>query len=641
MKNTFLSLVLASVFIVVLLAGLTSAAVLTIANTSAITSTINHGGEITIPLNVTYTGDSADIAIVWSGTPTNVDWTFPTLTTINKDQSVITSVKFKVPLYYSSGLISANLHADGTGSADQDLAFLINVNTSKSLTVSDSTISSSANSTTITIKNEGNTALSNIALNATGDFTVSFSSGTITIANNNISSLAPGASGTVTITIDRNDDEILSGNVVVTATASDGTTKDTGTISLASNYCQYSNLGTDLSLDVELNNQKGFGDDDAWYPFDEIQADITVENNGDYKISGIVVEWGLYNAETNEWIIDDKESKFSLKDGASKDLSVSFKLDEKLDKLLDGDFKFYVRATGEFDDSDSSNDNQKTCVETSDSVDVTLEEFVILDNIELGETASCGSELHITANAWNIGEDDLSDVSVLVYNQELGINQNIIIGDIDSLDKEKLDATIKIPENAVEKSYNIQFKVYDEDNDLFQNENDDDALFTIPLAISGSCSTASNSSSRAVVSATLQSGGKAGKELVIKSTITNTGTKLATYTLNAANYADWANSAELDTNLLNLDAGATKNVLITFDVKKDVSGEKSFDMEVISGNALVLKQPVSVTIEKSGGFLAGITGNVLGGNGYLWLIGALNVILVIIIILVALRIAKS
>ena len=50
-------------------------------------------------------------------------------------------------------------------------------------------------------------------------------------------------------------------------------------------------------------------------------------------------------------------------------------------------------------------------------------------------------------------------------------------------------------------------------------------------------------------------------------------------------------------------------------------------------------QPVSVAIEERSG-LFGLTGLVTSGNAYLWGIGALNVILVIIIIIVAVRVAR-
>jgi len=54
----------------------------------------------------------------------------------------------------------------------------------------------------------------------------------------------------------------------------------------------------------------------------------------------------------------------------------------------------------------------------------------------------------------------------------------------------------------------------------------------------------------------------------------------------------------------------------------------------------LVRQPVSVTIAESKGFL-GITGNVFaGGNSLIWGIGLLNLILVIVIIVVAVRIAR-
>ena len=89
--------------------------------------------------------------------------------------------------------------------------------------------------------------------------------------------------------------------------------------------------------------------------------------------------------------------------------------------------------------------------------------------------------------------------------------------------------------------------------------------------------------------------------------------------------------------------GKSKDVLMTFNVNKDVSGDKLFNIDVLSEGESVLKQSVSITIEKASGFnLSGITGNIISeGNWYLWGIGALNVLLVIIIILVAIKVAKK
>ena len=45
---------------------------------------------------------------------------------------------------------------------------------------------------------------------------------------------------------------------------------------------------------------------------------------------------------------------------------------------------------------------------------------------------------------------------------------------------------------------------------------------------------------KASVTAVLESGGEAGKVLVVRATITNTGKKTAYYSLNVAGYTGWA-----------------------------------------------------------------------------------------------------
>ncbi len=92
-----------------------------------------------------------------------------------------------------------------------------------------------------------------------------------------------------------------------------------------------------------------------------------------------------------------------------------------------------------------------------------------------------------------------------------------------------------------------------------------------------------------------------------------------------------------DQNILVLNAGQSRDVLFTFDVKKDASGSQTFFIELVSDSD-VTKQPVSVNIEASRPFL-GITGFAIE-NASLWGLGILNVILIVIIIIVAVRIAR-
>ena len=402
---------------------------------------------------------------------------------------------------------------------------------------------------------------------------------------------------------------------------------------------EFTNPNGNLKIDsVDLSVEKGFGSDNEWYPLDEITAKIDVSNNGDEKVKSIEVQWGLYDTENGKWITSKgKEDSFSLSSGDDKIITVNFKLDKlsRIDTENTGNYKFYAWATGK--------DEAVNGVEISDynSEDITLNiesDFVVLDNIQIPESASCNEQIQIIADIWNIGSDSQDNVYVIISSQELNLNQEIPIGDIDSFEDGKLDARITIPKDAEEKYSTLKFSVYNEDDEVYQNSNDDESVFSFPIQIKG-CLIASPVS----VSANLESGGKAGEEMVVKATIVNNGNTLATYNLQAKGYENWASLKSTNPQSVILSAGESKEVLLAFNVDEGVSGENTFSLDVLSDGKLVTEQPVSVTIEGSSGLpFSGILGNVLGGgNNLLWGIGALNVILVIIIIFMALRVAKK
>ncbi len=426
------------------------------------------------------------------------------------------------------------------------------------------------------------------------------------------------------------------------ASSSSDTDTETVTIYFETPFCEYENPG-ELNIYIDdISVEGGFGDDEEyWYPFDEIEIDLVIEP-GDYDIENIEVKWELYT-ESGGKIDDGKESDFDLDwDDDDEELIIKFKLDNKLSKLKGEDkLVFYVKAEGKIDDNDAGSDNKKeTCEWDSEEVElITNDNFVILDDFQFPEVVSCGSDIQITADVWNIGDDEQDDVYVLVYNQELELfEEEIEIGDIDDFDDKELVFEFQIPEDAKEKWYTLEFTVYDDGNDIYENDNDDEAEFTISFKVEGSCVV----EPQVVVSASLESGGNAGEELVIKATVTNTGSKLVTYELNPIDYADWATLISVEPSSVILSAGESKDVLVTFDVNKDVSGDKLFNIELLLEDEQVIKQPVSVTIEESDSGFGFITGNIISeSNWYLWGIGALNVILIVVIILVALRVAKK
>jgi len=406
----------------------------------------------------------------------------------------------------------------------------------------------------------------------------------------------------------------------------------------SSGFCEYENKGNLKTTIRDIKVTAGFGEDDEWYIFDSIEVEVRIENNGNEDIDNVVIEWGLYNTQSKEWTIEvDEEDDFDLREDDEETITITFKLDDKLDEDLEdlekGTYILYVRATGEIADGTYEGDN--TCSSDSESASLVLEkDFVVISNIKVPELVQCNSEVTVSADVWNIGSKDQNDVYVNVYNKELGFDQDVKIGDIDSFDNSDLNFVLKLPEDISEKKYYLTLTVYDEDDDVYENGNDDKAIFTVPLNVQGGCFSA-----RASITAVLESGGEAGKLMVVKATITNTGTKTSTYSLNVAGYAGWATSATIDKPSLTLSPGQSENVMLNLEVKKDALGGNLFNIEIVSGNQLIVTQPVQVDITKR---KWGITGNLFSGdNKYIWGIGLLNLVLIILIIIIAIRIARK
>lgn len=467
---------------------------------------------------------------------------------------------------------------------------------------------------TLTALNTGE----NISLSATLSSIPSTYSGTITA---NITATASGGSPTETLPI-----------LITVTSATEPVT------------CEYGNTHDNLRVKkIEFTNngfsETDFGKDDEWFPIDEVTVEMTIENKGNEKIEDIEVEWGLYDPSADQWVIElDAEDEFDLKSDKDELITIDFTLDDvdvDLEDLEEGTYVFYVKATGY--DNEFEED---ICDLESEEAEIIIEtDFVVLNEVSLPETTSCGSDALVSANVWNVGEDDQEGVYVNIYNKELKIDQDVEIGDVDAFSYEKLDATIAIPANALAKTYGLVFSVYDEDEDVYQNDYDDeDSVFTIPFKVTctGEETSETGEALKTVVSASLESGGKAGQELVVKATITNLEDKSVTYTVSASGYTVWASSSKIDQSTFILASGESKSVLFTFNVKDDVQGEQTFGIDILSGGKLVTSQPVLVEIEKKG-----FSFSQFGESNYIWAIALINVLLVVVIIIVAIKVMKK
>ena len=452
---------------------------------------------------------------------------------------------------------------------------------------------------------------------------------------------------TVTVTYDAsnfNFELAQSYSTIVTVTEQDDTTNTANaTVDFAPiTFCEdCKNNGRLEITDVDVNVIQGFGDDDEyWYAFDEIEVELEIENTGNWDIDNIEIEWELYTTSGRK-VMDDTLNDFNLKDGKDEKIIFTFTLDEDLDDFDGEDAILYVRAKGDIDDNDAGvYDGEETCDSREVNAEViTNDDFVILNDfkingVELNDWVFeeydllCGQEVVLTADAWNIGSDDQEEVSIQIYNKELGINEIVELGDIDAFENTEFSVSLMIPKEVQAKWYNLELGVYDEDNDLFENSQDDLSEFNALFKLDGACGF-----SEPTVTAELLTEAKENSEMTIKVTIKNTGSTDVSYHLNAAGFAEWATLIEISEEDVNIASGQTKEVLFKFDTTKESAGERFFNIEVLSDNQLVTSQPVVVSIEGSDNVFK----DFLNNNWKLLVIGLVNLILIIAIIIVAVR----
>lgn len=398
-----------------------------------------------------------------------------------------------------------------------------------------------------------------------------------------------------------------------------------------------------LEVDIQDISVDGFGEDDEfWYLFDEIEVEVEITNkNDDEKIKDIEIEWGLYSESADEWVIElDEEDEIDLKKDSEDTITFTFQLDDDMDVDIEdiegGDLTLYVVAKGE----EQEEPEFDVCASDSQTVELrTEDDFIILNNIRFTESVTCGETVEVTADVWNIGEGDQEDVYVVIDNDDLGLNnKRIDIGDVDALDREKLEFTFELPEDA-EESYQLKFTVYDEDDDVFENDEDDKAEFNKRLEVSdrSSCKVPET----IAMTASIESEAVAGKEMVIKATLTNIGDEERTYQVILTGYDSWASLDSYSPTTVTLGAGESQDITVTMVPNKDAAGDNEFIVQTVySGN--IEEQKISVPVEASRSWLTGgAIGSAFGDNWFVWMIAALNVILVILIIIVAIRVARK
>jgi len=361
------------------------------------------------------------------------------------------------------------------------------------------------------------------------------------------------------------------------------------------NFCEYTNDG-DLSVKIDSVDNLGIGDDETWYPLDQINVDLEIKNKGSDDVDNIEVEWGLYDESAGEWIIEiQNEDEIDVNEDDSEIVSFSIDIEDDLEvdmsDLEDGEYTLYVRATGIVNDDNETT----TCGSASDTIEIRVEkDYVMANDIKITGTPLCGSVLQLSADISNIGSDDQNDVTVEILSTEFGINEIIEMGDIDAFDSKSLSLEFQVPEGIAEKSYRISLKVYDEDEDIYENSDNDEASFYTSIDVSGNCIV----TPKANVLASLESGGKPGQEMQIKASVSNTGSVQDTFTIEAADYSSWAELVSIEPANVVVAKGASKDVILTFNVNSDATDKQTFNIILTDSKGASITQPIAVAVSQ-------------------------------------------
>jgi len=423
------------------------------------------------------------------------------------------------------------------------------------------------------------------------------------------------------------------------------------TQSVAFNYiksfCRSGDVGTNLSLGTVSVKNLGAGKNTDWKLLDRITVDVDVRNEGDNNMGSVYARLALLDSSgkdvtSNLNFVNTDEDEISIGtiDHGKKERA-SFEFDVSPD-FTDDTYKLVVKAYSK----KSGLSEDLLCVDTSSDLSDTYFDSIAISkesdkakrigftNIKLSsDKATCGDAVTLTADAVNVGDTDEDQVKIDLTSADLGLTQSVELkGGLSQGDSSGVQFSFIVPQNLQDKAYKLELSAdYDYRSGVYRQSlnNPED----VPLTIFG-CSVVNTptSSSGALVTATLASDAKAGQPLTVNVNLKNTGSSSANFVVDATGYDSWASKATLSDRIVTLAAGESKDITVTLNVNSGVSGSQTFNVMTVAGQSTSSKT-VSVNV-------AAVEGVSLGGNTLLWVIGAINLILVIVIIIVAVRVSR-
>ena len=586
-----------------------SAASLAIAPLSYPQNVSHNAGSFTVTFELNNTGTADNNVDFSSSSVTGISGatiTRPNVSIAQNERKVLTAtINFPA---YQTGTITTNITADDEG-AGTPKTFIVTTNilSSSALSIVKVRDLSAFQNGSINITNTGNSLISNI--------NVSVSSSTsmpISISSNNFA-LNPGSSKIVDLNLTDSSD-LAFGNNALTITAKDMASSQFSTLSitLSKSFCEYGPAGNNLTMDIDVESS---GDDDEeWMPLDKITIDVDVENKGNDKVEDIFVKMALFDSTGRDVSgdldfsnTDEEEIKLGdLKEDDSETVTFEFRVPADLD---DGDYRLAIKAYGDdvgerYECLDSSTDFGESTYQT---IKINKEDdegkYIAFENIKTSPSEpTCGDLVTLTADAYNVGDEEQDQVRVRLENTKLGLKLNTEIKkNMDPGDKQTVTFTFALPSNVEAGTYSLELNAdydYDEDDDSYDETTDDTTYVRFPVL---SCKLGSSliTGNIAAINALMGSDeAKAGKTIAVKTTITNLANESRTFAIDATDFESWAALDSISSRLVTLASGASSEVSISLKIKEDISGRQTFNIKAQSADKLTTRQ-VAVNVEES------------------------------------------
>jgi hypothetical protein len=635
------SLPLLALLSAIFLVGFASAAVLEISGVSY-SSTASHNSDVSVTFSVAYSGADSSASINFSGSTTNIGtWkTLPSIEVVENDSVAHSlSAVLNIPAH-ASGTVTATLLADSLNTTASDTETLtITITSAPALEITSKTDLTKTQNGTINITNTGNAALSDIHLSASGDFNVSFSSNDI--------SLSAGASTTVNVNALDSLDDLDLGPHTVSILASDSSAhaNDTFDYTLYGDFCSDGEINASKVGITDINDNSDVSDEWSWKPLDDIEIEVEIENNvGDDE--DFVVELALYDTEDHEYVEldgdDTLQQDISIDEDDSDKVTFNFQLPAEVEDS-NGRYVLYIKAYVDGDEDRYCNSEAAEDISSSaNGIEINKKSNdVVLDDISAPELVTAGETVVVHATAFNIGTKDEDKVAVGLSNSKLGLDLESAPSGIDAGESDDVEFTFVVPYTAQNGVYTLRLITYfdyKKSSDTYSKDSDAfDVKMNVVGGVDNKTTTTAQSAGASDISASLESDAKAGESMDVSVTIKNLGKNKTTFVVGVSGYDSWAELSSISERVLTLNAGESKDITVSFNVNKDASGEKTFTVESRAGDKIDTKQ---VAVEfTSDSWFSKLKAS-LGKSSIIWIIGLVNLVLIILIIYLAVRIFR-